>query len=297
MAGHRDGQGGRDGSTNIVFLAAVRSAGAGRNGTGPNAIRPRLRDPNADIIAAPASSGGKSVTVPPLSRRTAPPPLAVVTRLPDLRRGAGAICDKPGPGLRKSVGRREVLFRQGDAATHLFRIIEGAVALERFLEDGRRQLVELLLPGDYCGLASRGRYTATGIALAPATVQASSLAELVRRDDFGWEIMHQFEAQICAAHEHLIAVGRMTARERVISLLLRLSSCSAGERGVPGGGARPCAIHIPLTRGEMGDYLGLSLETVCRVMSDLERCGLITICRRHGEVLLHDPQRLRSLIS
>jgi CRP/FNR family transcriptional regulator len=198
-------------------------------------------------------------------------------------------------GARKHCGKREALFRQGDPATHLFRIVAGAVAVEQFLEDGRRQLVELLLPGDVCGLASGEGYAATGVALMPVTFHAASLAELERQPWLGWELAHQLKAQLCAAHEHVLAVGRMGALERVCSLLVRLSRLHpkvAAEPEMKG----PVEIHIPLTRGEMGDYLGLSLETVCRVMSDLERRGFIEIGSRHGDVRIHDLRRLKRSI-
>jgi CRP-like cAMP-binding protein len=287
---------GRAKPANVIMLISARAQIGKQVCPGANAAHRDPREHNADTIEAPRSTCSKPVTTSGVSRMPAPPSLAVVTYLTDLRPGTCPVPDHAGVGVRKQCGKREALFRQGDAATHLFRIIDGAVALERFLEDGRRQLVELLLPGDYCGLAVDGHYTATGVALSPTTFQACPLAELERHDDLGWDIMHQFEAQICTAHEHLLAVGRMTALERVASLLLRLSRLDARATGRSAQRLPAIAIHIPLTRGEMGDYLGLSLETVCRVMSDLERRGLITICRRHGDVLINDPQRLRRLI-
>jgi CRP/FNR family transcriptional regulator len=199
-------------------------------------------------------------------------------------------------GASKRCGRREALFRQGDAATHFFRIRDGAVALEQFLEDGRRQLVELLLPGDICGLSAGGVYTATGIALVPTMFHASSMAELERQPWLGWDIVHQFEAQLGAAHEHVLAVGRMDAFERVCSLLVRLTRSDAKFTSRSASSRAAIAIHIPLTRGEMGDYLGLSLETVCRVMGELDRQGVITIGRRHGDVSINDLHRLERVI-
>lgn len=199
-------------------------------------------------------------------------------------------------GVRKSCGKREVLFRQGDAANHLFRIIEGAVALERYLEDGRRQLVELLLPGDICGLSADGVYSATGIALQASTYQTCRTTELIRHSWLGWEMFRQFQAQLCKAHEHIMAVGRMGALERVSALLFRLAEHQPSTASSDAGGRSVIPIHIPLTRGEMGDYLGLSLETVCRVMSDLERRGIIEIGRHHGDLVIRDLPQLQRMI-
>lgn len=199
--------------------------------------------------------------------------------------------------VRRQRGKREVLFRQGDTARYLFQISDGAVALERFLEDGRRQLVELLLPGDICGLSVDGAYSATGVALVPTTFDVLSLAELDRWPMLGAQIARQLQTQLRTVHDQLLAVGRMAAQERVCSLLARLSDVQDRCIRRPGSAGGPVCIHIPLTRGEMGDYLGLSLETVCRVMSNLERRGLITIGRCHGDVLIHDLARIKRLIN
>lgn len=196
-------------------------------------------------------------------------------------------------GRRRQLGKRETLFHQGDPATHLFRIDEGTVALEQYLEDGRRQLVELLLPGDICGLSTAGAYSATGIALQPTRLVAASMAELEQHPRLGWAIMRQLQAQLSTSHAHLLAVGRMDAAGRVSALLSRFANLNKpAEADEAHDGI---ALHIPLTRGEMGDYLGLSLETVCRVMSELERNGVLEIGRHHGDVIIRDFGKLHRL--
>lgn len=198
-------------------------------------------------------------------------------------------------GRRKQIGKRETLFHQGDPATHLFRIDEGTVALEQYLEDGRRQLVELLLPGDICGLSTDGAYSATGIALQPTRLVAASMAELEQHPRLGWAIMRQLQAQLSTSHAHLLAVGRMDATGRVATLLNRFASLHAPAEADRAQGS--IALHIPLTRGEMGDYLGLSLETVCRIMSELERSGILEIGRHHGDVNILDIGKLQRLVN
>ena len=215
----------------------------------------------------------------------------------DFRSRLRPLADRTPLALVKHRGKREALFRQGDPASHVFRITQGAVALAQFLEDGRRQLVDLLLTGDICGLSSDGVYTSTGVALVPTSFEALSLSEVERHPGLGAQFVRQLQAQLCAAHDHVLAVGRMAAVERVCSLLLHLKRLEPTEAGPPGLKPGSISIHIPLTRGEMGDYLGLSLETVCRVMSELERRGLIEIGRRHGDVVIMDLARMKRLIS
>ncbi|MBN8534404.1 MAG: helix-turn-helix domain-containing protein [Rhizobiales bacterium] len=190
-------------------------------------------------------------------------------------------------GVCRAYGKRHAIFRQGDKAGHLYRVESGAVALEILLEDGRRQLVEILLAGDLFGFAVDGSFEETAIALEATVVCVMRQCDLERTDAVGWEVAHQTGRQITRAHDQLMALGRKNAQERICQLLLRFAR-DIGDRpcAEPGGGPEPIRLHVPLTRGEMGDYLGLSLETVCRTMSALKQLGVIAIGPRQGDVTI-----------
>jgi CRP-like cAMP-binding protein len=95
--------------------------------------------------------------------------------------------------------------------------------------------------------------------------------------------------------QHALALGRMTVQERVCTLLVTLMDAkqSFAAKDVNYGG--PHHIHMPMTRAEIGDYLGLSLETVCRTVTDLRRKNVIRIGHHHGDVTIVQTIRPRQL--
>ncbi len=201
----------------------------------------------------------------------------------------------PDFGAQLTFAKRQIVCRHGDPATHLFWVEHGAVMVQQYLEDGRRQLVEIVLPGGICGLSQHQLYSATCETLQPSVLRACRKSELERHGELGWVVEHQVERQLCAAQEHALGLGRMTAQERVCALLSRFANQRPMlhfERQTHGPGL---SIQLPMTRGEIGDYLGLSLETVCRTMTDLQRKGVITIGRHHGDVIIQSVKRLKRL--
>lgn len=201
----------------------------------------------------------------------------------------------PDLGMPLTFARRQVVCHHGDPATHLFWVEQGAVMVQHYLEDGRRQLVDVVLPGGICGIAYNDVYSATCETLQPSVLRACRRSELERHVELGWMVEHQVEHQLCAAQEHALGLGRMTAHERVCALLARFAAQRPKSRLERSSDDLHVSIQLPLTRGEIGDYLGLSLETVCRTMTDLQRKGVITIGRHHGELVIHSVRRLKRL--
>jgi CRP-like cAMP-binding protein len=196
-------------------------------------------------------------------------------------------------GVCRSYAKRHTIFRQGDPATHLYRVESGAVALELFIADGRRQLVEILVAGDLFGFTAAGVLEETAIALEPTVVCVMRLSDLERTERAGWAVARQAGRQIARSYDHLLALGRKNAQERLCQLLLRLAR-DVGDRPAPARNRRGIIrLHVPLTRGEMGDYLGLSLETVCRTMSALQQQRLIRVGPRQGDVVILALDELR----
>lgn len=201
----------------------------------------------------------------------------------------------PDFGNELTFGKRQIVCHHGDPATHLFWVEQGAVMVQQYLEDGRRQLVEIVLPGGICGLSHHQAYAATCETLQPSIVRACRKSELERHGELGWMVEHQVERQLCAAQEHALSLGRMTAQERVCVLLSRFAGQRAISRFERASDDRSFQIQLPMTRGEIGDYLGLSLETVCRTLTELQRKGVIEIGRHHGDVVIRSLKRLKRL--
>ena len=206
-------------------------------------------------------------------------------------------------GHKLSLPKRSVVFHHGDPATHFYVVEHGTVSLQQYLDDGRRQLVEIILPGGVCGFAPDDVYHATCETLEPAVLTAIRKAEAHQHPELCHQLQHMVETQICMLQQHALALGRMTAQERVCALLVTFIDAKSKSAGMsagmsPGNGAcreQHLEIHMPMTRAEIGDYLGLSLETVCRTLTELQRMEVIEIGRHHGDIAIRAASRLRKL--
>lgn len=197
----------------------------------------------------------------------------------------------------RTMQKHEVVFRAGDPAANLVEVVEGAVMVYQFLEDGRRQVVDLVLPGGICGFSSGdGLYPSTGEALRRSVIRSHSRSEAAGSIEFRERLAAFAQRQICLLHQHAVTLGRKTAGERVCSLLMRFMEANFGSAAL--NGPAPLAgwpLDLPMTRGEMGDYLGLSLETVCRTLTDLRQKAMIEIGRKQGEMRIRNLNQLRSV--
>lgn len=184
------------------------------------------------------------------------------------------------------------LFHEGDPNPFVFNVVDGAVKLYRLLPDGRRQITGFLFQGDFLGLGGRGPSSFTAEALTPLT------ACRFRRGDFDQllnalpALEHRLVAlagdELMAAQEQIVLLGRKTARERLASFLTRLSARQV-QLGGPQG-----RVHLPMTRLDIADYLGLTIETVSRVLTQFKTSGLIRLLPGN-EIALPDPEALRAL--
>lgn len=167
----------------------------------------------------------------------------------------------------------------GDRMDFVASVVSGIASLSQTMEDGRRQMVGLLLPSDFVGRPGR--------AIAPYDVTATT--DLVmccfRRKPFE-EMMSQTPHvahrllemtldELDAAREWMLLLGRKTAREKIASLLSIIARRDTGLKAKSAKG--PISFDLPLTREEMADYLGLTLETVSRQMNALKRDGLVEL--------------------
>jgi CRP/FNR family transcriptional regulator len=186
----------------------------------------------------------------------------------------------------------QALFHEGDPNPYVFNVVDGAVKLYRLLPDGRRQITGFLFQGDFLGLGGRGPSSFTAEALTPLN------ACRFRRGDFDQllnalpALEHRLVAlagdELMAAQEQIVLLGRKTARERLASFLTRLA-----ERQVQLGGPQGL-VHLPMTRLDIADYLGLTIETVSRVFTQFKTSGLIQLLPGN-EVALPDPVALKAL--
>jgi CRP-like cAMP-binding protein len=192
-------------------------------------------------------------------------------------------------GRRRRFERHIHLFRQGDDATRIYELIGGEVMLYKLLPDGRRQVVELIGPGDVFGVSAVPVYECSAETLIPGAAVVHDRASVEQSPELSRFLSARLQAQFCAMHEHAMLLGRKSALERVASFVMKC---------VPGRGGYGCCppqhddgnsvnVRIGMTRQEIADYLGLTIETVSRAFSELRRRGVVTIDRQ-DEVLVND---------
>lgn len=186
----------------------------------------------------------------------------------------------------------EALFLEGDANPFVFNVVEGAVKLYRLLPDGRRQITGFLFKGDFLGLGGRATAAFTAEALTPLSACRFRRTDFERLLEELPALEHRLVAmagdELMAAQEQIVLLGRKTAKERIASFLVRLAARmeQLGEaKGV---------VHLPMTRLDIADYLGLTIETVSRVFTQLKTTGLIRL-QANNEVLLLKPDALEAL--
>ncbi len=173
------------------------------------------------------------------------------------------------------VAPHAALFREGEPADTVMNITSGAVKLYKLLADGRRQILGFRFAGDFVGLTAGQDYTYTAEALEDTRVcrfprkRMEALRETFKRIDK--RLLELSMEELAATQEQLVLLGRKTAEEKVVSFLLLLANGQV-RRGEP---VEP--IRLPMTRSDIADYLGLTIETVSRTFSLLKRRGLIAL--------------------
>jgi len=167
----------------------------------------------------------------------------------------------------------------GDKVQFVGSVVTGVAALSQTMEDGRRQMVGLLLPSDFVGRPGRNT--------APFDVVAATEVRLCKFDKTPFEallgqsptisarLLEMTLDELDAAREWMLLLGRKTAREKIASLLAILARRNSSLRLTPTAGS--VRFDLPLSRDAMADYLGLTLETVSRQISTLKREGIIEL--------------------
>ncbi len=182
---------------------------------------------------------------------------------------------------RRRLCRGQILLTDGDPADFAYGVLSGGVKLLKSLADGRTQMTGYLLPGDVIGLPLGDAYPYSLEAFADTVLCQFPRRGLEAIFDRHPELRLQFLKlaydQLAAAQNHMLLLGRMNMMERICSFLVALLGRIEGD-----GGPMP-TIRLPLLRGEIGELLGMTIETVSRGFSRLQKYGLIAI--RHTEII------------
>ena len=194
---------------------------------------------------------------------------------PDRHHATPAIADVMARlGLRMTFGKDEEIFCQDEDADLIYIVVSGAVRTTRLLSDGRRQVGSFYYPGDLVGLQTGDTHRFSAEALSESTllvIKRSSLKTFAGDEEIDRAIWEATRRELERTQEHLLGLGRKTACEKVASFLMDLAAREDSDE-----------IALPMGRQDMADYLGLTIETVSRMLTQLQGASVVEFegCRR-----------------
>lgn len=191
-------------------------------------------------------------------------------------------------GARMRFERNAEIFGQGEAADYVYRVISGTVRTMRFSSEGRRQIIAFHLPGDVFGLdfASIHGFAAEAVSDAEVLLVRRSLVDKTAADNSAAmrALLAMAAAQMHEAQEHAVILGFKGAAERVAAFLVRMADRLRGPR----------ELDLPMSRADIADHLALTIETVSRAFTQLERDQAIALpSARH--IVLRDWRALEHM--
>jgi CRP/FNR family transcriptional regulator, nitrogen fixation regulation protein len=192
-------------------------------------------------------------------------------------------------GAPMLYARNIEIYGEGEPAEYVYQVVSGAVRTYKILNDGRRQIGAFYLPGDVFGLEIGEKHELSAEAICNCTVaiiKRASLANLAARDNGVAQALWSLTArELQRMQKHVLLLVR-TAQERVASFLLEMADRTAGAG----------LVELPMSRQDIADYLGLTIETVSRTLTLLEGQAAIALpsARRVQLTNLRELRRLDS---
>lgn len=198
-------------------------------------------------------------------------------------------------GVPVTFSRNSEIFGDDEMAEHVYVVLSGVVRVCKLMGDGRRQIEAFCLPGDAFGWETGERYRFSAEAVNECRVARVKRSVLFARAGSNPELACALWAlsfaELQRAQDHLLLLGRKTAQERVGTFLLDLARRSAAATG-----ASTTEVQLAMSRQDIADFLGLTIETVSRTLTCLEDQATIALPSSR-RVVLRDRSALRRLDS
>jgi CRP-like cAMP-binding protein len=186
-------------------------------------------------------------------------------------------------GVNMRLEADKPLFWEGDKADYTYKIISGAIRVCKLMPDGRRQVSDFFLPGDLIGFDFAGVHNVTAEAIVESIVRRypkQSIERVVRDNPvMARDMLTLAYDRLATAQVHMVTLGRKNAAERIASFLVTHAHRSTAARR-PGQ-----SVALPMSRGDIADHLGLTVETVSRVLSRLRHDRVIDLPDFHTVVV------------
>ena len=224
----------------------------------------------------------QSLNTPFSSTKAAPVPFAKPDQFCAVTGHAGLVATE------FTYRKDEEIYGEDEPAEYVYQIIRGAVRTYKLLSDGRRQIGTFLLPGDVFGLESGTSHRLAAEAIIDTTVRLVKRSSLEQAAGVDVRVARKLwtmtAAELRHAEDHMLLLGRKNAMERVANFLLEM------DRRLAVAGM----MALPMCRRDIGDYLGLTLETVSRALSQLHGEGVLGFSGAR-QIVLRNRQHLRNM--
>lgn len=165
-------------------------------------------------------------------------------------------------GAPMTCRRDEEIYAQDDVVERLYRVVKGVVRTSRLTADGRRQVGDFYYPGDIFGLEPGPNHRFAAEALCDCEIMAvrrGAVRAVAGEAEFDRAILEAQRLEMERLQEHVVLLGRKGARERVAGFLMSIAQRQGDDQA-----------HLPMGRQDMADYLGLTIETVSRMLTQLQ---------------------------
>lgn len=206
---------------------------------------------------------------------------------------ADTLAGMRGLGTKQRLQAEESAFHEGDPAGRVFMVTRGSLKLYTLLADGRRQVTGFMFPGDFLGISVDEEYAFTVEALEETDVWWFSRQSFDRfigeHPKVERELYRLAAHELAEAQRQMVLLGRKAAAERLASFFLSLV-----ERAERASGVLETSFDLPMTRIDIADYLGLTKETVSRMLAQLRSRGLIRL-QAQNRVEVLDRAGLRAM--
>jgi CRP/FNR family transcriptional regulator len=183
------------------------------------------------------------------------------------------------------------VFAEGERTEGLYEVVSGIVRLHKLMPDGRRQITGFLAAGHFLNLLLQDNFTHTAEAVTEVTLCRYPRTGFQRMVDqnpsLALRLLAATSDELRAAQDQMLLLGRKTAAEKMASFLLAMAELQGED-------SESDVVQIPMARGDIADYLGLTVETVSRTLARLKREALIALTAP-TEIKLLDRDRLEEL--
>jgi len=197
-----------------------------------------------------------------------------------------------GISVEKEFKNKQTIFLQQEEANNLYNITKGNVKIYRLLSDGRIQIIGFLYPGDFFGSYKKEKYNYSAESIGEVrscVFKQTSLDNYLEKNmTLAKELLHMTSHELTLAQDRMGVLGKMNANERVAQFILNISD----QRARIGWQNNP--VSLPMTRQDIADYLGLTLETVSREISRFKTANIIKLMNLK-QIFIVDKEKLTKI--